>query len=326
MIIYEFKEGQGLGNQLWCFFALYNISLKLKREFRYIDIHKFKGRNFINLGVEEFNGNKDTLYVVSEVEFYDKANKYYGSIFDSNLISLIETYPEVNFLVEGLFQSEKYFFNNDIRKQIILKFNNDLPYQIDFNTTCILNIRGGEYKKYPKFNLSKKYWLDTIALVQKEYGVSNFKIITDDPRYTRRLLPSIETLDSDIESGFQVLLKAKVLILSNSSFSYFPTKLAENFDQKVIIAPAFFARPYNKNNTWCSPCNYYENWNYYDTRRDLLLTRQEADLYIMNTLLNYYKSYPTRTYHRKTNPFYVIKKVLKYLFYPVLKKLFPLKF
>ena len=49
MIHIEFKKGQGLGNQLWLYFAAVSISKKLKTEVKIKKYNQFVGRDFIKL-------------------------------------------------------------------------------------------------------------------------------------------------------------------------------------------------------------------------------------------------------------------------------------
>ena len=51
MIYLEFLEGQGLGNQLWNYVALRAITEKLGFNFKIINPHKFKGKEFIDINM-----------------------------------------------------------------------------------------------------------------------------------------------------------------------------------------------------------------------------------------------------------------------------------
>ena len=56
MIVIEFKNGQGLGNQLWNFAVAKSISEKLNVGLNIYDFRKFKGQGFLNLD------NKNNFY------------------------------------------------------------------------------------------------------------------------------------------------------------------------------------------------------------------------------------------------------------------------
>ena len=55
MIIYEFKEGQGLGNQLWCYFSLRSIAKHLDISFFHFNLKLFKGKKFQVKILSNFN-------------------------------------------------------------------------------------------------------------------------------------------------------------------------------------------------------------------------------------------------------------------------------
>ncbi len=209
--------------------------------------------------------------------------------------------------------------------QIQIEFNNEVE-SLDFDNTCVLNIRGGEYKKYSKFNLQIEYWKQCIEIMKAEHGVSRFIIVTDDIRYTTRLLPDIETLNLSVEQCFQVLFNCKYFILSNSTFSYFPISLANKTTKRAIIAPAYFSRPYNKNKLWCSPCNVYRDWNYYDCIYQRILTTEEIKSSVSKTLIHYAENLNLRIKDSRSKNTSQFKRLIKWALLPILKKLFPLKF
>lgn len=322
MIIYEFKSGQGLGNQLWCYFSLLNISKELDIKFMHLNFHEFKAKHFINLHSKEFTGDLENIQTLKETLFYDKENKYFSSDFDFCLINFLKKNKDIDFKIEGLFQSEKYFFNNNISKQVKLNFKHKIK-KIDYKSTCIINIRGGEYKKYKLFNLKKNYWLKNITYMEKSYGINNFKIVTDDASYTKNLLPEIETLELNIEQCFNVLFNSKYIITSNSTFAYMPLKLS-SVEKKVIISPAFHARPYVNYGRWCSPSNIYDGFKYFDCVKEIFLKKEEINKLRQSTLV-YYKSNLNIKINYKTSKNYP-RLIIKHLFGRILKTLFPMKF
>ena len=170
MIYLEFLEGQGLGNQLWNYVALRSISRKLGFGYEIISPENFKGKNFLDIKYSEkykedvssiYSNEKSYEYIFREKLYYDKVLQTFASDFDSEILKI-----KSNTLIKGLFQSEKYFFNNDINKFIKLKKSNKKNLKTSKNV-CLLNIRGGEYKRFKNLILPKSYWLNAIKNMRK---------------------------------------------------------------------------------------------------------------------------------------------------------------
>ena len=92
--------------------------------------------------------------------------------------------------MNGLFQSEKYFFNYDINNFIKVRENN-----IKFSkNVCLLNIRGGEYKRFKNLILPKIYWDNAVKNMKSINKNLTFKIITDDYKYADKLFQTMKFL------------------------------------------------------------------------------------------------------------------------------------
>ena len=90
-----------------------------------------------------------------------------------------------------------------------------------------MNIRGGEYKSHRNLILPKSYWIQAIRNMEKLKKNLTYKIVTDDDKYAASLLPNYPIIKGDIENDFINLYNANYVIVSNSSFSYFPLKLGK---------------------------------------------------------------------------------------------------
>ena len=316
MIGLKFLEGQGLGNQLWNYVACRFIAEKNSYNFSIFNKNLFKGKNFleINYGksskIENFSLVKENLY-------YDLILDWVSSSYDPKFVKL-----KKNSLIEGLFQDERYFYNkaNNIKKYITLKSENKFKFD-DF--TCILNIRGGEYKRHKELILPKSYWDNGILYMKKNFKIKNFLIVTDDYKYSKNLFPNFEIISGSIENCFKALMSVKYLIISNSSFSYFPIKLGTN--KKFIIAPKYWARFNNIYNRWASVCNLYKNWHWMDgknkifTYKSCLKERDELDKFYYNSHnLSFDNSYFDNSGIRKYFPRTLRQNLKKFLsfFFP----------
>ena len=138
----------------------------------------------------------------------------------------------------------------------------------EWDKLCILNIRGGEYKRHKNLYFPKSYWTNAINNMKKFNPGLIYKIVTDDYKYAQKLFPDIEIIRGDISSDFKILKKAKYLIISNSSFSYFPLRMG--FEPNCVIAPFCWSRFSNKYNRWSSPANCYKNFIWQDYQGNIV--------------------------------------------------------
>lgn len=257
----EFYDGQGLGNQLWVYASVRSIAAENGANFILLGIDKFKGNHFLDIdhlvGVNTYKGLLDCNHF-HEARFFDPDIECVVSCFDKKVLDIKQS---VN--LEGLFQSEEYFFGDisKLKKYIRIKkeYFNKVTIPSD---ACILNVRGGEYKRHKDLILPISYWHSAIKNMKEQKSVTNFLIVTDDVRYANSILPQYEVLRGGVAECYVALNKAKYLVLSNSSFSYFPVKTNEN--DPFVIAPKHWARFGNEYNKWASPANLYKGWFWQD--------------------------------------------------------------
>ena len=252
MIICEFKDGQGLGNQLWNYATARSISDKLSMDFKVLGYQYYKGHGFLNID-KGSSAEVEEYLVFYEALYYDKELKYLASGYDDNVLKI-----NGNTKLEGLFQSEKYFYGNINRIKSYFNTSTLVKNTKITSETCVLNIRGGEYKLHKKFLLPKEYWVNAVNLMKRMYKINNFIIVTDDKKYARTLFPNLEIISDDIHLCFSSLFHSKYIIVSNSTFAYFPIKLSS--EKKIVFAPKYWARYNNIYNRWASPANFYEDW------------------------------------------------------------------
>ena len=172
MLNISFKNGQGLGNQLWMFAVAKSISEKLNIELNIFEFSKFKGRDFLildnknnyNNSIKEYKFSEN-IEIFNERLFYDKDLKYIASDYDERVLEI-----KNNIILEGLFQSENYFFGNlkKLKRYIKLKNNIKNENKIDENVS-LLNIRGGEYKRHKIL-----YCLKVIGLMRSKITRKSF--------------------------------------------------------------------------------------------------------------------------------------------------------
>jgi hypothetical protein len=256
--------GQGLGNQLWVYAATRGLSAYFGSQHQIVGDEFFKGSGFLDI---DFGFDPSPALPVLEFRealFYDPNLQYFSSIFDNRVTTL--TYRS---RIEGLFQSEGYFFGhlNELSNWI-RPSEKTTSLANAYKDVCVLNLRGGEYKRHKRFILPHSYWNMAINIARTKLGAEHFLIVTDDPAYARAFLPAYPVLQGGVEECYAALMGAKSIIVSNSSFSYFPIKTRK--DRPFVIAPEHWARFGDPSKRWAMPSNVYEDWNYLSSDGRLL--------------------------------------------------------
>lgn len=259
----EFKDGQGLGNQLWCYASVRSIAEYLGLEFKTFGFDRFKGKSFLDIEKESSAGGN---YREESVEwrvrkeklYYDKDLDYIGSGYDESLLNI-----NCDTIIEGLLQDERYLALASTSIEGMIRVANENLERVDASGEyCVINIRGGEYKRHKRFLLPKSYWISAINHMRSKFGVDKFIIVTDDAAYSRDLLPGHPIVSGDICECYMTIRAARYCIVSNSTFSYFPIKTGNN--ARFVIAPKYWARYNNSRRRWASVANFYQDWTYQD--------------------------------------------------------------
>ena len=262
MIITELYEGQGLGNQLWVYAASRSIAEQLNVPFILLGAERFKGKDFLHINSEVGISAAEAVDVAKssrwssfhEAFFYDRELDYMSSGFDSRVLALSGMSK-----LDGLYQSEKYFFGDLERPKMYFDLDDvwKSKNRVE-DDTCIINLRGGEYKRHKNLILPESYWNKAIENMKRMSDVRKFLVVTDDVRYARAMFPKFDVLEGGIEDCYASIYNAKYLILSNSSFAYFPVKTGGN--SRLVIAPKYWARYATPCGRWASIANLYESW------------------------------------------------------------------
>ena len=225
MIYIKFEKGQGLGNQLWLYAAAISISKKLKCQVHIINYSEFVGKKFIILKRSR-KKNKKIKFIFKERFYYDAKIKHVSHFYDNRFTSI-----KKNTLLVGYFQDERYFLSQNIQFNALIKLKRKRIIRFN-NNTCVLNIRGGEYKRHKNLILPRKYWINSIKKMRIK-KVKKFIIVTDDKRYAKKLFPRYGIISDSVKLCFEYLMYCKNIVVSNSSFSYFPIKIGEK--KKILL-------------------------------------------------------------------------------------------
>ena len=87
-----------------------------------------------------------------------------------------------------------------------------------------------------------------------------FLIITEDVEAANIMFPKIPAYHLGMGEDYAAIHMAKNLIVSNSSFAFFPIFTSDNV--KTVIAPKFWAGYNYSNGYWASEQNIYTGWKY----------------------------------------------------------------
>ena len=321
MFLISMRFGQGIGNQLWLLSIGLYLAKKYNRKlvvknmkwflgknivskelFSHItrwssDFYKYKWFTFNDNFFQEENSNRACFLPLIENSF-DLLNKFDYVYLDGNFQSF-NMIPDINFL-------SKFFINKEYK------------FHRKFNTNeCVLNIRGGDYLGLTRSPaVPFQYWYKVVEYFRTENNIDKFFIVTDDYEYANILFPNFEILKGSMEDDYFSILYASNLILSNSSFSVFPSYL--NKTAKRIIAPKY-CNPIlleNKKLLWGSPTNIYPCFEYFDWNNNTL---EKCDgNYITNTIkdtLDYLiPSNKIKFFENKKNLFKLLKPINKWNF------------
>jgi len=286
------KEGQGLGNRLFVYISLRAIAKDKGWDYSILDSEIMeKSASFLNLdyGVcvpEEtwastYVEKSDRLFIGNSK--HDIINGVDVSGTDADLWNVTS-----GTLIDGILQSENYFgkYKEEIKEWLRVKPEFD-DYEYSRDDLCIINIRGGEYADAPELFLRRKYWLDAMKNMRKINPAMRFMTITDDINAARRVLPEVEAFHFDVWKDYVTIKNAKYLILSNSSFAFFPAYTSET--ARMIIAPKYWARHNVSNGYWSCEQNIYDEFMYQDRKGRLFSAAQcraELDEYINSAHLS----------------------------------------
>jgi len=286
MIVTELYNGQGLGNQLWCYAVTRTISLDLGFDFGIMSPHKFKGSEFMDIdfgnpvmGGDGLEGGPPTSLPDSIVNYYreKKVNHpkhgYDISPLDVNLINVSD-----NTKIDGEMQAEDYIYH---RKGEIIDWLKVEGKKTD--NLCVIHFRGGDFVGAGTTLLPIEYYMNAINKMKEFHGNIDFAIVTDDSILANKYFPEIEIIGSSItnqqdskkaphhiggpvEIDYSILNNAEYLILSNSSFGWWAAWT--NTHVKEVIAPKYWARYNISEGHWSSGDSLTRDWIWLDRNGD----------------------------------------------------------
>jgi hypothetical protein len=300
MIVTEFYDGQGLGNQLWVYVVLRSLASRRGLSYGVQQPEKFKGRDIFEIdfgesviGGEGPEGGPPTKlpehidYYINESRFFEKKTALDVTSVDTGLMNILD---KTKF--DGNLQSLKYLtgFEHQICNWLKLR-----PVQISNNElgsdVCVVHVRGGDYLNTFAF-LPRKFYEDAMRTIKNISPNVKFVAVTDDLKYCKKILPNIPIVGStplnkidkfrakhhmggNIAKDFAILNSAKFVILSASTFSFWAVYL--NTNKQFVIAPKYWFAFSKSDGWWSTPDCIVHSWQYLDRRGNLYTGKQCID-------------------------------------------------
>jgi hypothetical protein len=284
----------GLGNQMFQFAAAYALSVEKETtlcldlsllkprkknitprryELDYFDLDRFhtcKKQNYflkrlIFLTLRKLKSAIGFFPFKTRIGFYTDDLFVYDPDFHS-------LKPEV--ILEGFFQSPKYFFNyqNEVRR--LFRPNRFLAELLEpslirlkeHEVTVSIHVRRGDYLK-PDIQaifgiISLDYYKRSIQVILEKYPNAHFFLFSDDLEWTAKEIGALCRHSIVTHSGPKAGILDMLLmshcdhhIIANSSFSWWGAFLNPN-KEKIVIAPSNWMNVSNSNSSDLIP----ENW------------------------------------------------------------------
>ncbi len=277
IIATELLKGQGLGNQLFCYVTTRALAYAKGYDFSILNKELLDCMYFmeIDCGLNTTKEKYKEKYYEKEERIFignsrhDIEHGCYITGVDNRLLSLDRTT-----LLYGNMQDETYFgkYKKEIKEWLKVKPEYDcMDYSRE--NLCIINIRGGEYTSNPELFLRRKYWLDAMKMMRQIRSDMEFMTVTDDIAAAKRILPEVKAYHFDLAGDYTAIKNAHYLILSNSTFAFFPAFTSDTV--QYIIAPKYWARHNVSDGYWASEQNIYSDFCYLD-RSGKLYTAEEC--------------------------------------------------
>ncbi len=298
MIVSEFYNGQGLGNQLWAYVVLRSLASRQGFSFGVQHPEKFKGKGIFDIdfgtnviGGEGPEGGPPTKlpqyidYYINESRLFENKTGLDVTSVDTALLNISDRTK-----FDGNFQSLKYLtgFEHHVRSWLKLRptqmTNNELGSDV-----CVVHVRGGDYLNTFAF-LPRKFYENAMRAVKNTSPNVKFVAVTDDLKYCSAILPDIPIVGStpqnkidefrakhhlggNIDEDFAILNTAKYVILSASTFSFWAVFL--NTNKPCVIAPKYWFAHSKSDGWWSTPDCIVPSWKYLD-RHGMLHTGKQC--------------------------------------------------
>jgi len=239
----------GLGNQLFQISNGYAYSLRHNKNF------------YVSRTWDEMKPERPSYWnsILKNLQPYLKdLSEFKGTLYKEPLWMKYQEIPyiEGDVILEGYFQSEKYFedYNESVRKLIGI----DRKVIPKTKFSIAIHIRRGDYLLHPEFHtiLQKEYYDKSKQIIEEKLNyIPNYIYFSEDTEWVKETFKNdLKTSDiiisgkPDIEE-FQEMVNCDGFILANSTFGWWASWFSE---AEQIIAPKEWFGYYvkNKGDTW----------------------------------------------------------------------------
>ena len=283
MIITELYNGQGIGNQLWCYAVTRAIAKQNNFKFGIMNPHKFKGKEFLEIdfgeeiiGGEGPEGGPPIKLPLGILNYYKEKEKNHPigvsiTKIDQKLLSIQD-----NTKIDGTMQSIDYIDNmsSEVKSWFKVKPDKNIT-EFSSKDICIIHIRGGDYHGTTAV-LTPEYYKKSVDNMKEKNKNMIFYIITDDVQYAKYIFPNYKIIGSalaginDINKAnhhnggpiwmdWTILKNCKNAIISSSSFSWWPVWLNSDVN---VIAPMYWLEHKRSDGFWSCGDSLIKGWNY----------------------------------------------------------------
>ena len=172
--------------------------------------------------------------------------KEYGFFRKISLVRFNSYFQIVRYLDKLNLTISDIRYENEIKK--ITHFNKELE-SIDWEQTCFLHIRRGDYIQYPDKELPAildlSWYLKAIKMLESKYKIKNYIVCSNDIFYIRDTLAFDKRniiFHSNVIEELCIMAKCRYGILSASSLSWCAAKLSKKKykSNNFFIAPKYW--------------------------------------------------------------------------------------
>jgi hypothetical protein len=162
-----------------------------------------------------------------------------------------------NLLLDGQFQSEKYFENNKEKIVDLFKISDEIEAQIkesipNVESYASLHVRRGDYTQLPGHHpvMTREYYQQAVEKI----GIDKtYLVFSDDLKGCVDLLdfiPNKHFYETGVDwMDFYIMSMCGDNIMANSSFSWWAAYLNKNVNKKVVAPSTWFGPVYSHFNT-----------------------------------------------------------------------------
>ena len=285
MLATNILYGQGLGNQLYCYVSTRCIAADRGYDFCInnpegaLGDPRFNSEGVYWMDLDKgvpFDNKIERVYEEKCIRLHLNTNWHDANIgCDIRGTDWDMKNIEDDTIIMGIMQSEDYFGHHkeEIKKWLKVKEEHD-THEYTKENLCIMNFRGGEYMNSPTL-VSKRYWEKAMDNMRQVRSDMEFMVVTDDVASAKTFFPDLPCHHFDVGKDYAVIKNAKHVILSNSTFAFFPVFTSDTIEN--IVAPKYWARHEQSDGYWATEQNLYKDWMWQD-RDGNLQTYDECKL------------------------------------------------